>query len=311
VEIVKLHYPDQLEMTVTDHYSLAIGFFDGIHKGHRAVIRQAVKTAEARSLVPAVMTFDPHPSYLFKEEGVLYLTPLEEKVRQLEQLGVEVLFIVTFDWTLASLTPSEFIDTFIRKLHVQHVTAGFDFTFGRKGEGTMKQMKELANGDYTTTTVEKVTVGDEKVSSTRIRQLLTEGEVEKAERLLARPYRTIGTVVDGAKRGRTIGFPTANLQVEPKYVQPKQGVYAVHVWIDDQRFEGVCNVGVVPTFETGPEVSIEVHILSFNQTIYGEKIAIDWKYRLRDEMKFKGVDALVEQIAADKEKAIQLFQLEE
>ncbi len=308
MKIYSLRYPDELHESVTP-YSLAIGFFDGVHEGHQAVIRQAVNIAQKKGITPAVMTFDPHPSYLFKkeEDRIEYVTPREEKVRLLEKLGVEVLFVVTFDWALASLSPEQFVDVFIRQMNVRHVTAGFDFTFGQKGKGTMDVMKQLAHGDYETTTVEKVTLNGEKVSSTRTRQYIQEGRVEEAAALLGRPYRTIGTVIDGDKRGRTIGFPTANLKVDPLFVQPKQGVYAVYATVGNETYEGVCNVGVVPTFQTTSDVSIEVHLLQFDKSIYGETLYVDWKYRLRDEMKFNGVEELVAQISKDKEKAHQLF----
>ena len=159
------------------------------------------------------MTFDPHPSHLFGEgkNKVGYITQFPEKVRLLESMGIDTLFIVTFDWALASLSPEQFVNIFIKGLHVMHVTAGFDFTFGSKGAGTMEQMATLADGAFGTTVIDKVTDHDEKISSTRIRQLLAEGNVEETASLLGRPFRTVGIVVHGEKRGRLLGFPTANV----------------------------------------------------------------------------------------------------
>ena len=160
------------------------------------------------------MTFDPHPSHLFGDGSnkVGYITHYQEKVRLLRSMGVDTLFIVTFDWALASLSPEQFVDIFIKELGIKHVTAGFDFTFGSKGVGTMEQMTALSDGAYGTTVVEKVTDDEEKISSTRIRELAMQRGMSRRRRsLLGRSFRTIGTVVDGEKRGRLLGFPTANV----------------------------------------------------------------------------------------------------
>ena len=181
MEIHKLHYPEKVVIGQDEQYSLAIGFFDGLHKGHQKVIGEAQKKAEELGIRSAVMTFDPHPSHLFGDGSnkVGYITHYQEKVRLLRSMGVDTLFVVTFDWALASLSPEQFVDTFIKKLGIKHVTAGFDFTFGSKGVGTMDQMTALSGGAYGTTVVAKVTDGDEKISSSLIRELLAEGNVEE------------------------------------------------------------------------------------------------------------------------------------
>lgn len=310
MKVFRLRYPDQLDIGPQDAYSLAIGFFDGIHKGHQEVIRNAKKHADELAIQTAVMTFDPHPSQLFSGKNVGYITPLEEKVRVLESLGVDALFIVNFDWDLASLSPERFIEIFIKGLDVKHVTAGFDFTFGSKGSGTMKDMQELSEGMYDITVISKVTFDDEnKVSSTKIRQLLSAGNVEQAAVLLGRPFRTFGEVVHGEKRGRLLGFPTANIQTSEEHVVPANGVYAVRCLIDDEWYNGVCNMGVKPTFHD-PEHRIptaEVHILDVDMDLYGKQMAIDWLYRIRSEQKFDSFDALKMQIGKDKQTAKDLL----
>ncbi|MDV6376670.1 riboflavin biosynthesis protein RibF [Sporosarcina sp. GW1-11] len=310
MEIYRLRYPDQVDIGQNHAYSLAIGFFDGVHKGHQAVIRSAKKTADDLAIQTAVMTFDPHPSQLFSDKNVGYITPIEEKVRLLQNLEVDVLFIVSFDWNLASLSPEQFIDVFIKGLGVKHVTAGFDFTFGVKGSGTMEDMSKLASGLYGTTTVSKVTFDETgKTSSTKIRELLSQGNVEAAATLLGRPFRTFGEVVHGEKRGRLLGFPTANIQTSEEHIVPANGVYAVQCLINDTWYKGVCNMGVKPTFHD-PEhrrAIAEVHLLDATLDLYGQKVSIDWLHRIRSERKFDSFDALKEQIAKDKQIAIDLL----
>lgn len=310
MKIYRLRYPDSINSRQHLASSLAIGFFDGVHRGHQEVIRNAKKVADDLSIETAVMTFDPHPSQLFSGKNVGYITPIEEKVRVLESLGVDTLFIVSFDWELASLSPQRFIDIFIKGLAVKHVTAGFDFTFGSKGSGTMKDMQELSEGKFGTTVISKVTFDQEnKVSSTEIRQLLSTGNVEAAAVLLGRPFRTLGEVIHGEKRGRQLGFPTANIQTAEEHVVPANGVYAVRCLIGDTWYRGVCNMGVKPTFHD-PEHRIptaEVHLLDVNMDLYGQKMAIEWFYHIRSEKKFDSLDALKTQIGKDKQTAKDLL----
>ncbi|MGG0670742.1 bifunctional riboflavin kinase/FAD synthetase [Sporosarcina koreensis] len=311
MEIYHLQYPSQTTIDDKGPFSLAIGFFDGLHKGHQTVIKEAKAKAEQLSIRSAVMTFDPHPSHLFGKgrEKIGYITKYPEKSRLLEGMGIDTLFIVTFDWDLASLSPESFIDIFIKGLGIKHVTAGFDFTFGSKGAGTMEQMAALSNGEYGTTVIEKVTDSDEKISSTRIRKLLSEGNVEKTASLLGRPFRTVGTVIDGEKRGRLLGFPTANVSIDEETILPANGVYAVLFSVGGQSYKGVCNVGVKPTFHDPDTIkpNVEVHVLDFSSDLYGKEATVDWIARIRAEQKFNSVDELIEQISKDKETARQLL----
>lgn len=310
MEIHRLQYPDRIHIEDGQEYSLAIGFFDGLHLGHQQVIRTAKQKAEELQIRTAVMTFNPHPSHLFRKERVGYITSHEEKLRVLESIGVDVLFIVQFDWELAKLSPEQFVAQFIKGLHIKHVTAGFDFTFGAKGAGTMEDMKQLSDGEYGVTIVEKVNFNGEKISSTRIRQLLQIGDVEQTAKLLGRPFRTIGTVVDGDKRGRLLGFPTANIETEENVIIPANGVYAVHFTIDGEVYNGVCNIGVKPTFHHPSirKATAEVHVLDFDGDLYGKRASIDWLYRIRAERKFDSIEALTAQISKDKETARNLLE---
>lgn len=312
MKIHKLHYPGNVKIEPVEQYSLAIGFFDGLHKGHQAVIGGAKKKAEELGIRSAVMTFDPHPSHLFGggKNKVSYITQYPEKARLLEAMGIDTLFIVTFDMALASLSPEKFVDIFIKDLGVQHVTAGFDFTFGSKGAGTMEQMAALSGGTFGTTVIDKVTDNGEKVASTRIRQLLAEGNVEEAALLLDRPFRTVGTVVHGEKRGRLLGFPTANVQPADDTVLPANGVYAVRFTVDGEMLDGVCSVGVKPTFhESGIPPIVEVNVMDFDGDLYGKEVAVDWIKHLRKEEKFDSVDDLIAQMVKDKQQAKELLEI--
>lgn len=311
MKVFELNYPENMTIDSDEEYSLAIGFFDGLHKGHQTVIKKAIQKAKELSIRSAVMTFNPHPSHVLGggENKIGYITPFEEKKRLLESMGVDAVFVVKFDMQLASLKPSEFVDLFIKSLGVKHVTAGFDYSFGSKGAGTMEDMKELSAGVYETTIVGKVTDNADKISSTRIRKLLSEGNVEEASLLLGRNFRTIGTVVGGEKKGRQLGFPTANVSPSEGSILPENGVYAVRFIVDGTSMNGVCNVGVKPTFNN-PDIKspmVEVHILDYDGNLYDKEVAVEWVKHIRAEKKFESIDALTSQIEKDKETAINIL----
>lgn len=314
MNVYHLSYPNHLYNVLNnEQFSLAIGFFDGVHLGHRAVIQEALDKGNEMKIKTAVMTFDPHPSLVLggRKEQVFYITPLEQKIDILEQMNVDTLFVVRFTSDFAKLTPVEFIDSFIKRANVKHVTAGFDFSFGAFGKGTMKDMAELSTGEYSVSVVGKQEMENEKISSTRIRVALKEGNVEVAKDLLGRPFMLTGVVVHGDKRGRTIDFPTANIQPKEGQFIPAIGVYAVKIRVQEQWYEGVCNVGYKPTFNNPDEkkMSIEVHIINFDQSIYGEEVVVHWYKRIRAEQKFSGIVELKEQIGKDKQVAIDYFKL--
>lgn len=312
MNVLHLKYPHQLKLAdQTNAYSLAIGFFDGVHKGHQAVIQAAIDKAQECNIQSAVMTFDPHPSIVLggQNEKVFYITPLQQKIDILEELGVDTVFVVQFTSDFAKLSPEDFIQYFLLDLNVKHVTAGFDFSFGAFGKGNMKMMKALSQHQFGVTEIDKLIEGNEKISSTRIRKSLQDGDMENACKLLGRAFEVPGIVVHGDKRGRTIGFPTANIQsLEGSFI-PATGVYAVKILVQNKWYDGVCNVGYKPTFKNpkDKQLSIEVHILNFAKNIYGEEVKVGWYKRLRNEKKFDGIESLKAQIEKDKEEAIHYF----
>lgn len=307
-----LSYPNHLfKNEQNEAYSLAIGFFDGVHSGHQAVIQEALHKGKAQNIKTAVMTFDPHPSLVLggRKEQVFYITPLEQKLDILKELQVDAVFVVRFTSDFAKLTPAQFVDAFIIQSNVKHVTAGFDFTFGAFGKGTMEDMENLSKGEFTVSVVGKQELSGEKISSTRIRMALKQGNMSEVKELLGRPFMLTGVVVHGDKRGRTIDFPTANIQPAEGQYTPATGVYAVKICVQEKWYEGVCNVGYKPTFNNPDEkkLSIEVHIINFEQSIYGEEVVVHWYKRIRSEQKFNGIEELKAQIGRDKLEAINYF----
>jgi riboflavin kinase / FMN adenylyltransferase len=310
LEVIKLEFPLNIDKTEIPPISMALGYFDGVHLGHQKVILEAKKQADQKGLRSAVMTFDPHPSVVLgkNEKHVQYITPLAEKINLIEELGIDYLFIVHFTTEFANLLPQEFIDQYVIDLNVKHVVAGFDFSYGRMGKGTMEILPFHSREKFTFTIVEKFTSGDEKVSSTRIRQYIKNGRFTELPELLGRFYTTAGIVVHGDKRGRTIGFPTANVDTNDEYILPPTGVYAVKIKIDENWYKGVCNVGYKPTFNKDAlKISVEVNIFNFENNIYDSQVTIEWHQYLRKEQKFSGIQELIAQIEKDKQNAIEYF----
>ena len=302
MKTIELTYPHSLPFNELPQTVGAIGFFDGIHMGHQEVINTAVIEAKKKSMESAVITFHPHPSVVLNSntKHVKYITPFKEKQRILQELQVDRLYIIKFNRELSLLSPNDFIDHFIIGLNIKELVAGFDFTYGHKGKGTMNDVSLYAKGVFTSTTVQKVEADNEKISSTRIRNLLILGRIEEANSLLGRKLSVNGIVVDGDKRGKTIGYPTANLKISSDILLPKPGVYAVKVYYKNVSYEGMANLGTKPTFESNiTEPSIEVNIFDYNNDLYGEELKIEWYSFIREERKFDGVDQLVSQLEND------------
>nr|WP_263313470.1 riboflavin biosynthesis protein RibF [Mammaliicoccus sp. Marseille-Q6498] len=316
MEVIEISHPIKSSQFVKENIALAIGFFDGIHIGHQKVLKKMIQVAEEHQYKKAVMTFDPHPSVVLNPEKkrTTYLTPISDKVEAIEKLGVDYCFVVNFSSTFADVSADDFVEQYFIQNHVKAVIAGYDFSFGKYGKGNMASLQE---NDYpfSVHVVSKQTLQeDTKISTTDIRSSLELGEIEACNLSLGRPYVIKGMVVQGEKRGRTIGFPTANVEPSDDYVLPRKGVYAVTLVIksQDKTYKGVCNVGVKPTFHdpSMSQISIEVNIFDFEESIYGERVEVYWHHFIRPEQKFNGIDALVEQIAKDKEEAKTLLSLE-
>ncbi|MCP8969040.1 bifunctional riboflavin kinase/FAD synthetase [Ectobacillus ponti] len=314
MKLVHLTHPPAWKQEDMPPTVLALGYFDGVHLGHQEVIRTAKRIADEYGCQSAVMTFAPHPAVVLRNSAVhmKHITPLCDKEQQIARLGIDVLYVVEFNRSFANLLPQQFVDAYIIALNVKHVVAGFDFTYGRLGKGTMETMPFHARGEFTQSVIEKVQHDEEKVSSTLLRRLISEGKMEELLPILGRYYTIAGTVVHGDKRGRQIGFPTANVGLTEDYMLPPTGVYAVRMKVEDVWYNGVCNIGYKPTFQQDEKkLSIEVHLFGFDQDIYGEDVVVEWHTRIRSEQRFNGIAELVAQIQRDKETAMQYFQQNE
>ncbi|MBC1920502.1 bifunctional riboflavin kinase/FAD synthetase [Listeria grayi] len=309
METIYLHEPNTIQVE-QEPKVIALGFFDGVHLGHQAVIRSAKSIADASGIKTAVLTFDPHPSVVLskKRNKAKYLTPIEEKARKVEAMGVDYFYVVRFTTKFSELEPKDFVQKYLLPLGAVHIVAGFDYTYGRLGAGKMADMETYAENKLQVTIVDKQEADNQKISSTAIRQAIEEGSMEEANKLLGEPYTTKGTVIHGDKRGRTIGFPTANILVEEDYLIPKLGVYAVKFKIGNETHLGMASIGYNITFKDDQSLSIEVYILDFNREIYGEEVEIEWFQYFRPELKFSGMEGLIKQLEKDEQDTREYFQ---
>jgi len=290
--------------------SLTIGAFDGVHRGHQALIAALVERAHQLQRAAVVVTFYPHPSVVLRgRRPSFYISSPEQKLEQLQALGVDAVVTHPFNRAVASVRAGEFVERLLIHARMAELWCGADFALGHNREGTVDFLR--AEGDrrnFTIHVVEPILFDGEVISSTRIRQALRDGAVEQVTRYLGRPFQLTGEVVEGAKRGRTIGIPTANLAVHDERAIPATGVYAVRARVNGQVYSAVTNIGYRPTFENGEaKPTIEAHLLDFAGDVYGQTLAFDFVARLRPEMKFAGVNALLEQIQRDITTAKQLL----
>ncbi|MGI8500905.1 MAG: bifunctional riboflavin kinase/FAD synthetase [Hassallia sp.] len=300
--------------------AVALGKFDGVHRGHQRVIAPILQQAKRENrekesnsnyIYSTVVTFNPHPQEFFTGIPHALLTPVDEKVQQLRSLGVEQLVLLPFGKELAALTPEEFVEQIlVQQLQCQQISVGEDFCFGKKRSGTAKHLQFIAAKYGIPVTIvpiqthagESVTSTEEaRISTSLIRQHLANGNIELANQLLGRPYSLIGVVVQGQQIGRTIGFPTANLQLPKEKFLPRQGVYAVRVFSEENQtsaIEGVMNIGDRPTVN-GTHPTVEVHLLDWVGDLYGENLTVQLIKFLRPEQKFSSLEDLKTQIQLD------------
>ncbi|WP_445322380.1 bifunctional riboflavin kinase/FAD synthetase [Paenibacillus sp. IHBB 10380] len=311
VKTVILSYPLSSEMVRERPLSqvVAIGQFDGLHRGHTSVISTAISLAQEKGIPSAVLTFNPHPKDVMgKGDYEGYLTPLQDKQELLASMGIDTLYVAQFDEEFSRVSPLDFYRGVLLPLNIKIAVVGFDFRFGYKGEGDVEMLREMGQGDIEVACVSPFLLDGEKVSSSAIRKSLQTGDIERANHWFGRYYRISGTVIDGEKRGRTIGFPTANLSLDAGYVIPAKGVYAIRALYKGNWIPGVMNLGVKPTFhEHKIAPSFEVHLLHFDENIYNEHLTVELVYYIREERRFPSIQELIIQIQADARQAEQLL----
>nr|WP_321407471.1 bifunctional riboflavin kinase/FAD synthetase [uncultured Carboxylicivirga sp.] len=286
---------------------VTIGMFDGVHTGHRKLLAQLVEKAKVAKGEAVVITFWPHPRMVLNQdkESLRFLTSPEERTILFSQLGIDHLLLIPFTKELANLTSEEFINEFlVQKIGIFHLLMGYNHRFGKDRESRFEKYTELAEKyNFGISQVEAVETAGLKTSSTDIRNHLLDGNIEKANQILGYPYLLSGRVMGGQQLGRRIGYPTANIEVNESFkLIPPDGVYACSVHVEGKRFGGMLNIGFRPTVNHNVDHrSLEVHIFDFHRDIYSEEIQIEFIQRVRDEMKFENVDALINQLKKDEQ----------
>ena len=299
-----------------DHLVLTPGTFDGVHKGHLTILNRVISEAKESGGESAVLTFHPHPRTILFPDGekLKLLNTIAERIERLEKTGLDHLIIHPFTTEFSRLTAIEFVrDFLINNLGVKHLVVGYDHHFGRNREGNMVLLKELATlYDLDITEISAHEINEVKVSSTKVRRAVENGDMLTATNFLGYPYSFSGIVVKGKEIGRKLGFPTANIQVpdENKLI-PGLGIYAVEVEHKERTYKGMLSIGTNPTIDSENEkIHIEVHIFDFDSTIYGEVIKITMRQKIREEEQYENLDSLARQLVRDKEEVSKIFSLE-
>ena len=274
-----------------------IGYFDGMHKGHQALVNATIEKAKELGVESGLITFDPDPWVTLRNaKDVKHITPLQQRINIAVELGIKNIFILNFTKEMAALSPLDFIKV-LDSCNIKALICGFDYHYGQFGKGDIESLKRDA--DFEVIVIDAVSDNEGKISSTRITNLIEEGEVHKAEELLGYAYRVEGYVVHGNAKGRTIGYPTANVSVPSEYLEPKGGVYACFALIDGKKYKAMVNIGHNPTFNYTESMSLEAYILDFSGDLYDKRLKISFKYYLRPEKKFKYVGNLKMQLEQD------------
>ena len=300
------HVTSLADLRLSHPACLTIGAFDGVHRGHQALIGAMVRQAHATARSAVVLTFYPHPSVVLRgRRPSFYISTPEEKAEYLAELGVDAVITHPFNIEVSQITAADFVDRLIRYARLSELWCGDDFALGYQRQGDVAFLHALgAERGFAVHVVQPVLIDGEVISSTRIRQALRDGAVEQVTRFLGRPFRLPGEVVEGARRGRAIGVPTANLAIGEERAIPAVGVYACRAHHAGGVSPAVTNIGFRPTFNTAePKLTTETHLLDFSDDLYGSIITLEFIAHLRAEMKFAGVDALVTQIRNDIETA--------
>jgi riboflavin kinase/FMN adenylyltransferase len=282
---------------------LAIGVFDGVHAGHRYLLKQLQKRAAEKHLLSGVLTFNPHPqSVLHPDDQLPWLSNLEDRVTTLQQLGVDIVAVLTFTPKLAQLTAQDFMSLLKKYLKMRGIMVGPDFALGRGGEGNISLLRTLGNQmEFSVEVIPPYTINGELVSSTLIRQALIQGDMKRVEKLMGHHFYLRGKVITSDKRGRALGFPTANLESKPQQALPNNGIYATITHVDGKQFPSATNIGTRPTFGEGRKM-VENHLLNYKGNLYGKEIRVEFVQKLRDEKRFASSEELKTQIERDVRK---------
>lgn len=293
---------EELRSSVTPgEHALSIGVFDGVHRGHQMLIGRMLEEAKARSLTGGVITFHPHPlSVVRPDVKITYLESLERRVELLRELGTEFVSVLQFTSELQQVSALDFSRLLVEEAGMRLLVVGEDFRLGRGGAGTVEVLTGIGEElGFEVLAVPLLGDGDDRVSSTRVRQALEAGEMETVSQLLGHPFLLRGPVLHGDERGRQIGFPTLNVGVSADRWLPPNGVYVTRALVGDREFEACTNIGIRPTFEGDNSRLVETHLLDFEGDLYGQVVTVELLHRLRAEQKFNGIEELSAQIQRD------------
>ncbi|MCY0978498.1 bifunctional riboflavin kinase/FAD synthetase [Chryseobacterium wangxinyae] len=282
--------------------AMSLGMFDGVHLGHKYIINELKKIGSEKNLETAILTFWPHPRFVFNpNEDLKLLNTIDEKEVLMEKYNINTLFVKEFDNEFRNLTGEEFVrEILIEKLNVKYLIIGYDHYFGKNKSGNFELLQKLSSElNFEVEQMEAINIHESNISSTKIRNALLKGNIKEANEMLGYSYSISGTVVHGKKLGRTIGYPTANLETESIKLLPKKGAYIVEVFVKNQHYKGMLSVGTNPTVN-GEKLTVEVYILDFEGDIYDENITVKFRDFLHDEIKFEGLDKLIERLDEDK-----------
>lgn len=305
IKIIRVNMDDI--KTIEQPLSACIGYFDGLHVGHQKLVNKVLENSEKNNLVPALITFDPDPIVVVKKfDKVQHIMTLEDKIDEAIDLGMKVIVLLEIDEKMMKLSPDQFVELILKPLNIKNIVCGFDFRFGYKGQGTAQTLLDYEDL-FSVDIIDEVDYQKQKISSTRIIENLKAGDVQEVFTLLGRPYTISGEIVAGNQKGREIGFPTANMKVNPEYHEVREGVYITKILIDDTWYPAMTNVGHNLTFNTSEPISVETYILDFNEMIYGKHVKLSFYKFLRDELKFDDVQQLIHQMQQDKVETIEFF----
>ncbi len=290
---------------------LSVGSFDGIHLGHQQILNELSKQSQDCNCLEVLVTFHPHPKIVvgsYDRRNIELLTTLEEKIQILERLELPVLLVLPFTKEFSQMSYQDFVkNILVNRLNIEKIVIGNDHAFGRNREGHSEQLKNMGKQyRFDVSVMKPFLVNGAIVNSTKIRKIISNGDMDSAHNLLGRPYSIVGTVEKGSDRGKSIGFPTANIRsTDPYKLIPKKGVYAVDVILHNKKYQGMMNIGNRPTFNFDP-LTLEVHIFNFSGHIYGEKLEVIFKKFIREEKKYNNAEELKDQILKDKEVCLNL-----
>jgi riboflavin kinase/FMN adenylyltransferase len=298
--------PSQFEYK---NVGLTIGVFDGVHLGHQKIINEVIESCRRKGMTSLIITFEIHPQKVLSSTSPGVLTTINQRMGIISNMGMEVFIVTDFEQEIMNFEATEFIEkVLIDKLKMHELWVGTNFLFGKDRKGDVNLLQQLSQkNNFQLHVVEPVKFKGEVISSTKIREYLRQGDVRRANLFLSRPYTVVAEVIHGVKRGRIMGYPTANLRWEEEILLPKEGVYAVKIKMGDEEYNGISNLGFRPTFNEGKELCFEVHILDFEEEIYSKEIDVSFITRIRDEMSFKDKYSLIRQLKEDEKRAREIL----